>query len=172
MNDQSAQRQLGLGDEPESAAFGFGSADDALDFGRHCAENAKDWAAAQKVDFVERYCQSKAAIVMKLASRTEAREYDLVIFAVPSGNEDASALERSAFEVHAASVHADGNDGCMKRATELIEGPDGIIPSFVRLERAKERHDLIRNVLTHFSCNVEKSEKTFFEPVSVTLTPL
>ena len=64
---------------------------------------------------------------------------------------------------YSAATSSDGDENGMCSVTELVEGPKGVIPSFVRLERAKKRYDVRRqifastpNVVLHVSGSVPK----------------
>lgn len=137
-----------LRDESESSRLRFDSHDDALDFARHCTENSRRWLAANSFDFVKRYADGQIYIVLRLRSRAGNGVYDLVFSAIPHGNGNAAVASPIDGNVQAAGGKTGRNKQPMLvDVVGLVECPDKIIPSLVRLELPKKRRDIVRDVL-------------------------
>lgn len=130
------------------ARLSFGSQDDALDFARHSAERGRGWLAAHSLDIPERYCNGNLSIVLRIAPYGERCECDLVIFSVPPGKEFCSSGETSCSEMDLAEHHGDWlKQHDMSAVADLVECPNGIVPSLIRIESPKQRQDLREEIV-------------------------
>jgi hypothetical protein len=143
-------------DQSESAALCFRSHQDALDFGRHSAEYSNRLMVSQKVNFPELYKEGKLHVVIECTSRADSTKYDLVFFAVQGevtgdGHGGIGSRRKDPREANSASRNRNWDEGRMSRVTQLVHGPNQVIPSLVRFERQKERKNFIREVCGDFS---------------------
>jgi hypothetical protein len=117
------------------------------------AEYSDHLMAGYEINFAKRYLEGKMHVIVEFASRRNARKYDLVFFAIPDNrvqNLGGSAKDSIADE-HAAGCKRDGDKSCMGGVTQLVKSPDGVIPSFVRLERHKKRKNFSWQVVSDFT---------------------
>ena len=136
-----------LFDEPDSATLCFRTEQDAADFARRSVEESNRRYAAADSNILKAYVEGRADIVVPWFSDFTPSKYDFIFSAVVDGV-DSINFHRSGsvtnFNVGAPDRH--GGQSHMVRVTKLVHGPEGIIPSFVRLETSKERHDFVREV--------------------------
>ena len=137
-------------DDPDSSRLSFCSHDDALDFARHSVENVRRWIAAKNLNFAERYAVGSLQVVLKLLNVSGNNgEYDLIFSAIPCGGRNIATATTGAVDVE---IHLSEGDACGDEQSVLVdvvgfvECPNKIVPSLIRLERAKKRNDLIRNL--------------------------
>jgi hypothetical protein len=135
-------------EQPDPAALSFSSHQDALDFARNGIEHANGVAALNPVEFVKAYKERNLAIVLKVTAGCDAGEFDLIFVAVPlHGAEFEATRHDHVLEASPAGKHPDRDQqSVLVGITKLVEGPEGVIPSFVRIERAKQRTDFRREV--------------------------
>jgi len=137
----------------------FDTHQDALDFAAKCVEHSKDWLSIHNLNLVERYKKLELEIVCVLCSGSERNKYHLIFSSVPDRTADGRGKESGTLKSH-GTLHqcvADGNSDFMLISdTYLVECPQEIIPSKVRLEPAKERLDFLGYVLapTYAGCHV------------------
>lgn len=138
-------------DNPNAPRLCFDSHQDAINYVRLSVENANRWLATNNLDLVKRYTELDLHIVLNLRFRTTDPDYDLVFSAVPNWRYayfPDDSLAPHVFEVHSANGKPDGNKYLVfVGVREFIDGPEEVIPSFVRLESSKHRNDLLREVL-------------------------
>jgi hypothetical protein len=157
---------LKLGDQSDSAALSLSGADDAIDLGCHVPEVIGGNGLIGKIDLVKSYKEGNIEIVIGVSAGPHASKHDLIFFAIPSGDRN---LERpgpgKVFDVHSAHGPSDRNEGRMCAVTQLVEGPEGHIPSLVRLEPSKERLNLwgqvfgpSSNVIVHVEGGIPERE--------------
>lgn len=107
-------------------------------------------AVVNRLDLTERYREGQINIVLRLSAGADNRECDLVLFAVPTGHWDrpaATAGKSHCFDVHSVGRESHGHEHTMfVGIAGPIDSPQDVIPSFVRLEVAKDRQDFIRDV--------------------------
>lgn len=134
--------------QPDPLALSFRSSEDAISFARDGIEDANRRTAFNAVELVKLYNEGKLHIVLKISSGWGAQDYDLVFDAIIDGGWDGkSAAADQPFYVCAAAGNADWDQkSVLIGVTELVQGPEGVIPSLMRLERAKERLDFRREV--------------------------
>jgi hypothetical protein len=135
-------------DEAKALTLCFSSQNDALDFAGKLVEDGNGWLTANNIDFVERYRIGELYLVLKVTTGAGSAEYDFVFFSVPSGERDTYwPSERCAFHDHTAAHDPDGSEQAVfVGRTEAVHGPEEVIPSFVCLERGKERSDIRRQI--------------------------
>ena len=133
----------------EPSALRFHSGQDALDYAAKLREDCENWLTVNERDFVKRYKKCEIEIVVALRTRPEFENYHLIFRSIPDrriGNTDKPPT-LSAGPVADESL-ADGNHDFMLVGNRyLVECPEKVIPSFVRLEPAKKRVDWLRNIL-------------------------
>jgi hypothetical protein len=137
--------------ESDAATLRFGSHQDALDYARHSAEHGNRMLASYNVtDVVERYRKGDINIVLNLIGGSGAEEFNLVFFAIPSGDRSLYRPPVKYQSAHKACLPADG-DGekqlMLWPVRKFIQSPEGIIPSFVRIEPFKECPDFRRQII-------------------------
>ena len=142
-----------LRNEAEAPTLGFGSINNALNLSCHCYEGINSGKLPYRLNIAEGYEKSKFEVVIELSSRQHpACKYHLIFFAIPMGRWDLyGASDCHVTDVNAADSRAHRDQNCVSCVTQLVQGPQGVIPSFVRLERAKKRLDVQRQVTTSAS---------------------
>ncbi len=135
--------------EADSAGLCFDSGDDALDHACKCVEDGNRWLAAHNLDIAHRYEEGDLDIVLNVHTRLDAHELHLVFRAIPPRHADApGTADLKTINVRVAHRHGDGlKDLMFIGVTQLVQGPEQIIPSLVWLERPQQRQDFVRNVL-------------------------
>ena len=143
------ERSMGELFQSEPDALRFGGPQDAINFARDGIKDANRRASFDAIELVKCYNEGKVHICVKLAARVGFGDYDLILFAVEGRRfHSNAAAEYSLSDVVSAASNTDWHQEAMFiGVTELVEGPEGVIPSFMRLERAKERADFRRQVL-------------------------
>lgn len=129
-------------------ALRFSSAEDAINFARDGIEDSNRRSGRDAVKLVKRYVEGELHIVLKLAAGVDHREYDLIFFAVKEGGNNPYPTGHDSFiDHHASAVDANGHqEPVFIGVTQFVQGPEGVIPSFMWLERAKERADIRRQI--------------------------
>jgi hypothetical protein len=155
-----------LHDEPEPSALRFRGDKDALDLCDHRYETGNGNWFRHKIDFSESYEKGDIEIIIEVAARGCSSNYHLVFFAVPSRDVKFKIRTSQMMNIHSPAACPDRDESGMCGITELVQGPKGApIPSFVRLERAKNRHDIRRqicastpNVVLNVSSSIPKGK--------------
>jgi hypothetical protein len=151
--DKSAGGRPELAAARENAGrLRFSSQNDALDFARHSAENARRWSQTNAINLAERYKHLQCHVVLRLIDQIRANDadYHLVIFGVPSGwephlHDQSRATE--AFHEGIAHTHPNWDENAMLGPIgKLVQTPDQWIPSLVRIERPKKRDNIIMQI--------------------------
>jgi len=157
----SPNRQAGaafsaaISGKPELAAERLRIVQDAIDRAHHFVDDTNDWLARNNLNALDRYRNGEVCLMIKLngLSGRCPIECDLVFFAVPSksvtrGRLRISASDSSASPRHELARESDRNKSNMFAGiTKLVQSPQGIIPSLVRLERSKKRADFRGQIL-------------------------
>jgi hypothetical protein len=118
------------------------------------AENINRRFAAGDLQLINRYHEGHLHIELKMASGTDAAEYDLILGAVPSRHRyTAMASNAPPLHMHSRDDSDRDQELMFVGVTEAVQGPQGIIPSLVWIERSKERQDFIRDVVAAFAAN-------------------
>lgn len=145
-----------ISNESELAAERSRIVQDAINHAHHLVSDANDWLARNTLNALDRYRNGEVCLVIKLndLSGRSPVECDLVFFTVPSNPVSFreglwnSATDSSAPPCHELARDADGHEGkVLAGVTKLIQSPEGVISSFVRLERSKERADFRGQIL-------------------------
>jgi hypothetical protein len=134
-------------DKADAPRLRFNSQNDALDFAGHCVENGNRWLVAHDIHFSKRYEEGEIDIVLELTIWADATKYHLVLFAIPPRYRQSAGGQKATTEIHSSDSHLCGQETVLASVTKLVECPDKVIPSFVRIERAKERYDIRRDIL-------------------------
>jgi hypothetical protein len=137
-----------LGYKSDPLALGFSGPEDAVNFARNGIEDSNRWSGRDAVRFVKRYAEGEACIVFNMTAGLDHCEYDLVFGGVIEGVKNPSAA-RNYGPVYHHTVTNNAHrhqEAVLIGIAELVEGPKGIIPLLMWLERPKERTDLRRQV--------------------------
>lgn len=142
-------------DDSEAPCLRFSSKQDALDFARHGAEGAEDFMLSYSLDFAERYVKANLDLVFKIRSLATSGDYHLIFSAIPNWARENFRRQwsRGAHpeNIDTAADYADSrNQSVFVGVTDLVECPNGLVPSLVRLEAAKEINDVRRDFLAAF----------------------
>lgn len=142
--------------QPDLSALYFRLNEDAFDFGRHSAQHGNGFFAFGGLRVVKRYQEAHLHVVLKLRARADAAEYDLVFAPVPDRVGDGDGAESAGSDPAALEVHSSRDSHRDQQfmfvgVTQAVQGPDGVIPSLVWLERAKQRHDFVRQIVAAFA---------------------
>ena len=137
-------------DDLKTARLSFDSHEDVLGFARQDVKRFNDWLAIHNLNVVERYKHSEIELVLSLSIGSEGSDLHLIFSSVPDVRIRHTEPSFGP-EVYASSYDSgsDWNDRFMLvRDCYSVYGPEDVIPSQVRLEPAKERLDLFRDILT------------------------
>ena len=135
-------------------ALGFGCHQDALDFASDGIQDANCRAAFHPVEIVKSYKEGNVAIVLKASAGADAREFDLVFFAVPRRHHKVATADFRIIDGHAGANQANGDEeAVLVGITELVHSPEGIIPSLVSVEAPKQRPDFLRQITASTLCH-------------------
>ncbi len=154
-----------LGNEPKAAALRFGSRDNVRNSISYNPEYSDRLMILKNINVPESYKKGKLKIVFKFNAYRKAGEFDLVFLDVKhsvGGDERIFVGNCQHSAADYVCHYGDGNERCMCCVSELVQSPDEVIPSFVRLEAPKERHDFIRDVFTNFA-----TSDAIFQPSKV-----
>jgi len=140
---------------PEPSCLRFDSHQDALDHVRNLIECQERRDVVYAMSFCERYVNLGMYIVLRCEISGAGGVYDFVLSGIPGTIQD--KLHRSAKDQR-ATFHHDIPQGRNVRAYDgmfvdiggIGERPEEweAVPSLVRIERPKERHDIWMQVLT------------------------
>ncbi len=123
----------------------------------HFFKIREDQTRLAVIDFIELYRKGACGIVVKFkdTTRLDSCHYEFVFvsaeFSCKAGGNN---LSRTTYDNHAlndysvSSNSGGNNDSVNIFSTEMIKSPESMIPSFVWLERAKKRFDLMRDINT------------------------
>jgi hypothetical protein len=147
--------------QPKTPRLRFDSQQDALDFASNCVKNSKSLFVGN--NFCERYKKSEIELCVELSSGLDAEQFHLIFGAIP--NKHFLILERDSDIAPDHSAHftfeRDGkrfnrkNQSMFVSVASEVQCGEEMIASFVRLERAKERQNLSRNIGAAFKCVFE-----------------
>ncbi len=137
----------------EALGLRFDSHQDALDYLAKTRQDSEDWLALYDGNFIDRYKRKEIEIVIPCSignlNRAEPDYYHLIVSAVPfmrighgerppeSSNSDLSSPHDS--------LHR-GKEFVFVPVTQFIQCPQEVVASSVRLEPAKQRLDLFREI--------------------------
>jgi hypothetical protein len=140
-----------LGNKSEPTALRFGHLDDAHHLSRDFPENGYGLAVGKNINLAKSYQEGECKVVIEFSARPNSAKYDLVFFAVQGHVSGDTAIANGyGFTKHSAGLNGDGNKRCMCCISELVQTPNKIVPSIVRLERPKQHDDFIRDVFAGF----------------------
>jgi hypothetical protein len=141
-----------LFEKPETPALRFDSPQDVLDYCRQYTEDCSRWMVTNSFDLSKRYKENDIEIVVKVRVGAHREKYDLILSGIPSGffrsgkeGINGLRLESSSFPQDAASHRSEPH--VFVCITQIVKCAENVIPSFVRLERPKDRKNLLRNIL-------------------------
>ena len=152
MNDGCDSGLLSV-EQADAPRLSFDSHEAALDFAKQGVEETGRFLARHSLDLADHYKHMKCEVVTKCRSMRDASEYHLIFRAVPLGwPRDEAGLagtaEESLIESGVTNGVNDGkNDFMFVGITQLVQSPEGTIPSFVWLKRHHHVKDFFRYVL-------------------------
>ena len=166
-----------LRDDAEASAFTFCGGTDCGDNFEHLAEDTNCWMAANNVNALDRYRQSDICVVLDVLFRVGFKQQQFVFRVVPSqicGTDFASdeavktgwttaaanrktakltVLDRkflliSGCDLERCVPNGERNQGeVFLGVTQLIHGPEDVIPSLVSVAAPKKRDDFFGQIL-------------------------
>jgi hypothetical protein len=144
--------------------------------GRQIAKGGKNWHSSKHWNFAERYAKGEIDIVMNCRIASDPRDYDLIFSPVPPGTrmpqqgvKAGTGHVANKFDI--LNMHSGLDNGSVfVGISNFVQGPQGRIPSSVRLERSKKRLDFVGDVLgfafdlpvKESSCVSEGKGRSFF----------
>jgi hypothetical protein len=138
---------FGEGVRENSPDLPFHSHNDSIDYANHLVEECIHWLSVNNRNFVKGYEEGKLEIVVACRFGANDEQYHLLFDAIPRmcWNLDVSNSLNEEFLAQRSS--ADGSKHFMLISNAyLVQCPEKVIASSVRLERAKERVDLFRDI--------------------------
>jgi hypothetical protein len=142
--------------EAEFAALKFGCEKNVFDYAARTVEKYQRMFAAADPSIIKAYVEGRVDAVIPVFTNDSAPEYDLVFFAIVDRVDGVDPRRPGAVsDFDLCIADHDGDKSRVGGVTQLVQGPNGVIPSFVRLERSKERHDFIRNVFAYLPADDE-----------------
>jgi hypothetical protein len=140
-------------EKPQLSAFIAGQAESPRDLIPHEEELADGWQASRGLNLVKAYDEGGIYLVIRFVTERSPRKYDLIFRAI-GVLQASSDSERDVKGVTPDSrmrhVRVYGNECGMSRVAQSVESPEGLIPTLVRLEGAKNRYDFIGHVSADF----------------------
>jgi hypothetical protein len=137
----------------KTPALRFDSVQHTLDFQAKLIQESKDWLALHDRNLVDRYKRVEIEIVAPLRiwddHRAKANDYHLVISAIPDmrvGHRERSPETTNGTVPTVHDLTERGEEFVFIPITQFVQCPQEVIPSLVRLEAAKERLNLIREI--------------------------
>lgn len=135
-------------DVPETASFFLDKRDDALDFATNRVKDSGSGFALNNFDAAESYRCEESEVCVALRSRSEGNQYHLIFRVIPEVG------IRHTHVASAANIHPSINGSSPDRDKEsvlvsvghLAQCIEDFVPSTVRLERPKQRVNLLRDV--------------------------
>lgn len=133
--------------EADALGLRFNTHDDALNYADERLKDINHRLLVHKLDIVNRYKHHELNVHVEFTSSNIARKYHLVFGSVPVRHlKGGVPRNRYRGEAHTLSDYGYRADGSVFIGiTKLVESPDEVIPSFVRLEPANEVADFFRN---------------------------
>jgi hypothetical protein len=139
-----------LDNQFDPTALRFDSEKDALDFAAKAVQDGKDWASIYDVDAIKRYKDGELQIVIEIMdSRPNGKEFHLILCAIPDVRlgDAAEPAQRTYRYSMPYRPGTNGDDSFVLICDSyFVKCPEEIIPSLVRLEPAKQRLNLWRDV--------------------------
>jgi hypothetical protein len=142
-----------LANQSDSSGLRFNSAQDALDFATNRVKEVQRRVLTNRLGFAERYNRGDFEICLCAAVGPNSEQYDLIFSGIPLAYDEAAASNVACEDVGAPEHgYAGGNwnewphKPVLVDVVQLVEDPNKVIPSLMRLERHKERDNFIRNI--------------------------
>jgi hypothetical protein len=148
----------------KAAALSLGSHQDALDFVAHSVEDQFCRPIAENFNAIDRYRKGEFAAYLEIIAGRHGHQCHLAFSRVPP---DSSTCWTSNVALGPTMVDfgVEGGRGVIDGEryesavflgiTELVQGPEGIIPSFVWVESSKDREDFRRQMFARFSSPID-----------------
>jgi hypothetical protein len=136
--------------QANSAGLRFDFENDAL---RHATEIVEDYRRrfrARKLTVLHRQVNSELEVVVKFNTALNARVWDFIFRAIPPRVliKSNTTTPSAAFDFAAMSGASNqGNKRMFAQISEIVDGPEIVIPSWVWLKRSKQRLDFCWNIL-------------------------
>jgi hypothetical protein len=130
----------------EEPRLRFDSHEDALNYIYEFTEGMKQLLSLQHLGTFESYVEGKVDIVLRIAFGPE--EFDLIFHAIPNQvalNDIGSERTVTKGQVSDGSR---SDQEMLVHVTYMVEGPEKIVSTLVRLEPAKARLNLLRHIFT------------------------
>lgn len=148
-------RNLSLSDESDPLGFSLRCEDDSLNLIREFSQGWNDWRAGQSLDFAERYSKGEVDLIAELTAWSNYTIYHLIFFTVPNHIRNRGRIRRIGTTPQDHAFACGRKKSVSNRFKQTVEAlpPDAvecneqIVPSWIRLERAKQRHDIRREIL-------------------------
>jgi hypothetical protein len=125
----------------ETSSLRFDSQQDALDYIDQAVKESNDWLKFENVGTLKSYIEGHCEIVLRINTRSE--QFDLIVFRIP--NRSGRTLGSAADDIESDLLVA-YQDGRIKSMfvpiTKVVESPQGIISSLVRIEPSNARLDV------------------------------
>ncbi|MGB8065083.1 MAG: hypothetical protein WCF26_24570 [Candidatus Sulfotelmatobacter sp.] len=141
-------------DNPDPSGLSFNNPKHALDIARQITQDAKNWHIGKNWNPAKGYAEGHINIVLTGRIARHLGNYDLVLSAIPCRSRAAKYTGKRRIGVGIPNkldlsyIDSRLNNGAMFMGiSELVQAPQGRIPSFVRLELHKKRLDFWRDVL-------------------------
>src|SRR5258708_437364 len=133
-------------DVTEKPRLSFDTHEDLVNDIHKVVENFKNRLTAHNCDFVKGYEQGELYVVLNWMASGTGEQFDLLFDAIPNGIEQQAPYGPSS--LHVAKLGSDCNveEFVFVRDSHFIECPEKIVPSSVRLVRAKNRQNVFRDV--------------------------
>jgi hypothetical protein len=133
-------------DISESSGLCLDNAQDALDHASHLVKSCNDWLASHNLNFVERYDKMEIDVIVSVG--TSLSKYSFIFNAIPCWQRnDIVAGDLFLRNLNRTLEKTDRNEDLMLISVAYpVESPQKIIPSFVWLERSKERLNIISEI--------------------------
>jgi len=134
--------------EPDSLRFN--SEQDCIDFCAKAVQDSKDWLARKDLGSIQDYLEAKTEIVVRI--RRGPEEFDLIFGAVPAlvksdGLGRLITPKGPANSVVSGTNDSDRNHLVLVPVSYIVQCPEQVIPSLVRLESTKAREN-VRGYIT------------------------
>lgn len=137
--------------KPETASLAFNGVQDALDHSTEAVEDVEYGVSVHDSYLLKCYKKGELDLVFNLRIESSGEKYDLLFSAIPDGMfGDGDFPVPSSFDFRVRTDERCPNGGQDRVIVVIpygVQSAEKIIPSVVWLERAKERPNLLRNVL-------------------------
>jgi hypothetical protein len=141
-------------ENPNPSGLRFSSPQDALYVARQIAQDAKNWHTAKNWNPAKSYTKGHINVVLTGRIAGHLGNYDLVFSAIPDNARSAKYAGKRRIgiiipdKLNLSYINSRLDDGAMFVCiSEFVQGPQGRIPSSVRLEPHKKRLDFWRDML-------------------------